>query len=84
MGLNILAMFSVPDPRPEESDLAVEKRFVRIDARCSYQILGEFLAELHNLPVIVSISGFDLVGRKTILPRLRVELILTTYLTRKE
>ena len=77
-------MFSVPDPLPEENDLVVEKRFVRIDARCSYQVLGKFLDELHNLPVIVSISDLVLEGKKTILPQLKVELILTTYLTRKE
>ena len=84
VGLDILSMVSVPNPHPEENEQAVEKRFVRIEARCSYQILGEFLDGLSQLPVAVSISALTLKGKKPRLPRLEVELILTTYLSRED
>ena len=82
VGLNILSMVSVPSPLPGKKNLAVEKRFVRIEARCSYQVLGEFLDELSNLPVTVSVSDLTMVGKKSLLPRLDVELLLITYLTK--
>ncbi len=84
VGLEIVSMVSVPESRPEKNELAVEKRFVRLEARCSYQILGEFLDEISNLPVTVSISALTMEGKKSLLPRLDVELLLTTYLTRED
>lgn len=83
-GMDILSMVSVPPTGPQENTLAVEKRFVRIEAHCSYQILGDFLDEISNLPVTVSISALTVVGKRSLLPRLEVELLLTTYLSTED
>ena len=84
VGLDILSMVSVSSPHPEKKEQAVEERFVQIEARCSYQVLGEFLDELSQLPVAVSISALTLAGKKSSLPQLEVEMRLTTYLSREE
>ena len=72
----------------EDEETALREYEIKISAHCQYQILGEFLDRIVNSRIIISISGLAIVADSNMdSPRagendLRVEMQLTTYLSR--
>lgn len=83
-GVDIMSMISGEKPDEKEENLAVRKHYVQLEARCSYRVLGEFLYEISDLPLTVSVSGLEIEGEEDLLPKLEVKLRLTVYLSKEE
>lgn len=72
----------------DDEDTALREYEIQISAYCPYHTLGEFLDRIVNSQIIISISGLALVAdsntefRKEREGKLRVEMQLTTYLSR--
>ena len=72
----------------KDEETALREYEIKISAHCPYQILGEFLDRIVNSQIIISISGLAIVDdrgpaiRKGEEGNLRVEMQLTTYLSR--
>ncbi len=72
----------------EDDETALREYEIKISAHCPYQVLGEFLDRIVNSQIIISISGLAIVDdRESVIRKgeegnLRVEMQLTTYLSR--
>jgi len=84
VGVDIMSMISGEKKDEEGENLAVRKHYVQLSARCPYRILAEFLDEISDLPLTVSVSGLEIEAEEDLLPKLEVKLQLTAYLSREE
>lgn len=72
----------------EEEGTALREYEINISAYCSYRVLGEFLDLITNSPIIISISSLKIISNRGApvgegeRDELRVEMQLTTYLSR--
>jgi len=72
----------------EDEETALREYEINISAYCPYHILGDFLDRLVNSQIIISISGLAIVADRDAgfwkggENELRVEMQLTTYLSR--
>jgi Tfp pilus assembly protein PilO len=72
----------------EEEGTALREYEIKINAYCSYRILGEFLDRITNSPIIIAISELTIISNRESSQKdngrddLRVEIKLTTYLSR--
>ena len=87
VGFNISKRNTAEKPMEEEGT-ALREYEINISAYCSYRILGEFLDRIANSPIIISISELTIISNRGApvgegeRDELRVEMKLTTYLSR--
>ena len=80
-------MTEKPDVGAQEKSV-IKEYDIRIQARSSYQALGNFLYGIANSPVTIAVSGLKIVREGMVVsefdtvPELDVELLLTAYLTK--
>ncbi len=76
------------EKQDEDEETALREYEIKISAYCPYHILGDFLDRLVNSQIIISISGLAIVDDRDLgfwkggENELRVEMQLTTYLSR--
>jgi len=72
----------------EEEGLALREYEINISAYSSYRVLGEFLDRITTAPIIIYISELTIISNlgapvgEGKISELRVEMQLTTYLSR--
>ena len=87
VGFNISKRNTAEKPMEEEGT-ALREYEINISAYCSYRVLGEFLDRITNSPIIISISELTIISNRDApvgegeRDELRVEMQLTTYLSR--
>ncbi len=90
VGFEILKTEMRENPKMAGGKTAVKEYEIAIQARSPYRALGDFIYEITNSPVAISVSGLKIVrGDMKVsefdkVPELDIELSLTAYLTKED